>query len=97
MRTLYEHELEEIAKVVERTDYPELEKVLMEYGDIDKTITLRKNISFYFNNYIMLLPRKDPQSFYINLRIDDNLDQLIKGKDTLFLGKIKPFQTLCSV
>lgn len=81
MRLLFEYETEALHALVERkTD--DKEDDLLNSEDINAHDHLRKNLGFYLNNYLMLMPNKDPRSFYINLRVNGNhtVASLAEGK-----------------
>ena len=80
MRLFHQWEIEKLLKISNRKNIS-LEDNLS-YDEIEIVHTnLRKNVQFYLNNYITLMPANLPRSVYVNIRIDKReVSDVVEGK-----------------
>ena len=79
MRLLFSWEIEKLLFLIDDKNLP-INNHLTDKEIIAVNDGLRKNIVFYLNNFVQFMPKKEPRSVYVNLRIKDDLMKQIQGK-----------------
>ncbi len=67
MRLLYEYEIFALDELVKR-EIEQTTEDLIEDDNLQIHEHLRKNLTYYLNNYMIARPSKSPRSIYINLK-----------------------------
>lgn len=79
MRVFHTFEIDNIENLAQIKPYSNDDFTADEIVAINEN--LRKNISFYLNNFVIFMPEKEPKSAYINLRLDNRpVLEVLKGK-----------------
>lgn len=78
MRLLFRWEIEELLYLVNDKN-SSINDYLTDKEIIAVNEGLRKNIVFYLNNFVQFMPKNEPRSVYVNIRIQEDLIKQLQG------------------
>lgn len=78
MRYLHKWEIEDLLSLTSKESEP-LSNVLSDNEITTVHESLRKNIIYYLNNFITFIPKMEPKSVYVNLRIQKSIPETLAG------------------